>query len=304
MYGFHISKEKRNTTYDALKEDIKKYSILSTQIFVVNPRSSKPIKLGKLDDINKFINKNKINLYVHSSYVTVSFWNKSKYGLDTLLHQMNLAKKIGAKGFVLHLPKKTCEHITKILKENVKKINKTNIRLMLEHPVFKSDKECSYEMPFQLNRLTKNIDKIGLKNWGYTIDTAHLWSSITKEDRKEGFTIETYKGADKWLKSLTKNTRRKIKLIHLNGSHNLCCSNKDKHAIPIYGKITDRIKGEEMSDNMWKKYSKEGSNIKKSGLYRFLKFAKTKKISVIIEMNAGTTDQLIKSLKIIHDNLS
>jgi len=292
MYGFHINKEKRSTIFDALKEDISKYKIISTQIFVLNPRTSKRMNLGDLPSIKNFINKNKINLYVHSSYTTTSLWNdslvKQQKGLKILITQMILCKKIGAKGLVIHLPKKSHIHVVDILKKYGTKINKTDINLLLEHPTFKSDDECSYEMPFQLNRLTEHINKIGLKKWGYTIDTAHLWSSITESNRKKGYTIETYKGANKWLKSLDKNTRNKIKLVHLNGSHNLCSSNKDKHAIPIYGISDSKL------DNMWGHI-----NIMKSGFRRFVKFAKAKKISTIIEMNVGTSTQLIKSMNMI-----
>ena len=301
MYGFHIHKGKRESTFEALKEDISKYKISSAQIFVLNPRSTKSINLGKLDEIKKFIKKHNIQLYVHSSYMTTSMWNDKPFGIKLLIDQMNLSKKIKAKGLVVHLPKKSYKEVTFILKKYKTKINNTNIDLLLEHPTFKSDDECSYEMPFQLNRLTKHLNKIDLKKWGYTIDTAHLWSSITEDNRINGYTIETYDGADKWINGLDEATKNKIKLIHLNGSHNLCSSNKDKHAIPIYGTMNNKL------DNIWGKYKNYYTNkkkIKQSGLYRFIKFAKLYKINIIIEMNVGTTNQLIKSLNVIKDLLA
>lgn len=304
MFGFHIKKEKRDTMLEAIEEDITNYSITSAQIFVLNPRSSKTINLGNLGEIKKYIEENKIKLYVHSSYTTVSIWNDNPRGLELLINQLVLCKQIGARGLVVHLPKKHYLDVVGILKKYKAKINKTDAKLLLEHPTYKSDNNCSYEMPFQLNRLTTHLNKIGLKKWGYTIDTAHLWSSITEDDRDEGFTVETYKGANKWLSALDKKTRNKIKLIHLNGSHNLHSSNKDKHAIFIYG-----TNGKE-KDNMWGSLAKLNPNkaqsillIKKTGLYRFIRFARAKKISSIIEMNAGTFDQLSKSLDVMEQLL-
>lgn len=310
MYGIHINKGKRATTLDAMEEDLSKFSIKSCQIFVSIQRYTifKPINIGDLNAVKNYIKNNKIRLYIHSSYTTIAIWNgnieKHKRGLKLLIGQMKIAKKIGAKGLVLHLPKKSYSHVTDVLDRCKNEINKTKFKLLLEHPTFKSDDDCSYEMPFQLNRLTKYINKIGLKKWGYTIDTAHLWSSITENNRNAGYNIETYMGAQKWLNALDKETRNRIKLLHLNGSHNLHSSNKDKHAIPIYG--TDSGK----TDYMWGKLNKNSNTsgkrkkLKNTGLCRFVKFAKSKKITIIIERNVGTDAQLMKSLEVIYSLLN
>ena len=40
--------------------------------------------------------------------------------------------------------------------------------------------------------------------------------------------------------------------------------------------------------------------VNNSGLYRFIKFAKIKKINSIIEMNVGTVNQLKKSIELFN----
>lgn len=310
--GLHISKGKSKSLYGALIHDIKIYNINAVQIFVAVPRSGKSIKFKEkeLEKIKKIIQKQNIILFVHTAYITTMIWNDKPYGIKLLKDQMKLAVECGAEGIVLHLPKKSCQSIVATLEKYKDYINSIKVKLLFEPPAFKANKTCSFEMPDKLNRLTNAIKSIGLKRWGYTIDTAHLWSSITEEDRKEGLKIETYKGANNWIKALSKETIKKIKLIHLNGSHSL--TGKDEHAIPVYG--IKPIKGNnitEKPDYMWGHISNlfidnqtKKINIKhllkKTSLYRFIKFAKTRKISIILEVNVGTSKQIINSLNLIN----
>ncbi len=296
--GLHVAKGKAKTLYSALLKDIKHYNINAAQIFVANPRSGKPMNFEKngAQNIKKLMRKDDIKLYVHTAYITTMIWSDKPYGIKLLKDQMKLALECGAEGVVLHLPKKSCKTIVDTLTKYKNYINSIKIKLLLEPPAFKADAACSFETPFKLNRLTDLIEPIGLKRWGYTIDTAHLWSSITEKDRKKGLKIETCKGANIWIKGLSKKTKKRIKLIHLNGSHSL--TGKDKHAIPVYG-MDGKI-----PDYMWQRVKKNKSKLKKTSLYRFVKFARAKKIPMILEVNAGTGKQIKDSLKLIGDVLS
>ena len=299
--GFHISKGRKKTLYDALKNDITEFDINAAQIFVVNPRSAKSMNLGDTKEIKKFVKDNNIKLFVHSAYITTMIWGEKPYGIKLLKDQMKLAKECGARGLVLHLPKKSCNDISKVLITYKGYINDIKIKLLFEPPAFKSDSTCSFETPVKLNKLNKVIDAVGLINWGYCIDTAHIWTGMSKEDEEKGFAMESYKGVNKWIKSLTKETRKKIKLIHLNGSHSL--TGKDVHAIPIFGKMIDKSKNK-IPDYIWGDILRHNNEVdkkqfKESGLYRFIKFANAKKIPMIIEMNAGTDNQLINTLDLI-----
>lgn len=308
--GFHIHKKKRKTTYNAIVEDVELYCINAAQIYVLNSQSGVNIKLeNKPNEIKEFVS-NKIDLIVHASHITNGFWNeddvkKEKKGINLLLKQMEIADSIGAKWIVLHIPKKKPKYIFKRLNKYADKINEMNSAILLEHHVYKPDKNTSYEMPSKLNKLTDIMKDSKLRKWGYTIDTAHIWSSISEDDRVSGYTIESSDGAKKWIKGLSKNTKNKVKLIHLNGSHNKNSCNKDKHAIPIYGveEVCKGNKKEKIIDNIWSSYTNPELDIKTSGIYRFVKFAKKYDIMLIIEMNYGKHGDLKKSLNRISNIL-
>lgn len=294
--GLHISKGRSLTLYSALKADISFYKINAAQIFVANPRSGKPMNLTKSTKkhIHEMVHKDDIDLFVHTAYITTMIWNNKPYGIKLLKDQMKLGVECGAKGVILHLPKKTCSDVANVLEKNKDYINSIDISLLLEPPAFKSDKNCSYETPANLNRLTSLIVPIGIKNWGYTIDTAHLWSSITEEERAKGFKIETYEGADQWIRELSEETKKRIKLIHLNGSHSN--TGKDMHAIPVFG--TKKNKDNSIVlDYLWSKYK---NNIHKSSLYRFVQFAISNNIPMVLEVNVGTKKQIQDSLALIN----
>ncbi len=304
MLGIHIHKGKRDTSCLAIDQDLEFFNINCGQICVINSRSYKKIKLeNNINDIKKLIKKNNFKLFVHVSHTTNGFWSDDKKkeisGFNLLLNQMKTAERINADGIVLHLPKRHYKYVSDRIEKYKTNFNKINIDLLLEHPTYKSDENCSYETPSKLNRLTEHIKKIKLKRWGYVIDTAHLWSSITETDRKKGYKIETYQGASKWINDIDNKTKDKIKLIHFNGSHNKHSSNKDKHAIPIFGKYNNKKSKKIETDNIWSKYLDSQMEIKKNSMYKFIEFAKEINIPLIIEMNYGTNDQLLNSLNFI-----
>ena len=284
MLGIHVHKGDSKTTKDAILRDKKKYKLKIAQIYVMNSRSFNLINIGDLSDVD-------CKIVVHASHITQGIWNpkKTKNGWKILKKQLQIAANIKAYGFVLHLPKRHYDEVAATICKYSQDINDIlkNTLLLLEHPTYKADPNSSYEMPEKLNRLTKCLSCI--KNWGYCIDTAHMWAAITKEHRSEGYKIETYRGMSKWLSALDKKTRNKIRLIHLNGSRSDSSSNKDVHAIPMYD-----------DDKIWTSYRKK---ITKSGLYRLLKFAKIKKIPMIIERNRGEDEDLKKSMKLIRNKL-
>lgn len=295
--GLHISKGKSKSLYVALKTDITFYKINAAQIFVSNPRTAAPIQTSEENKklIKNMIHKDNIDLFVHTAYITTMLWSGKPYGIKLLKDQMRLALEYGAKGVVLHLPKKSCTDVVKILQQYKDYINMIDIDLLLEPPAFKPDKNCSYEIPDNLNKLTSLITSIGLKHWGYTIDTAHLWSSISEKERKNGLTIETYNGADQWIKQLSEETKKRIKLIHLNGSHSN--TGKDVHAIPVFGIKKNKDDNLNIPDYLWGKYK---DNIYESSLYRFIQFARLYNIPMILEINVGTGKQIQDSLTLIN----
>ncbi len=284
IIGIHISKKKYKTLLLALVAEIKEYDINAAQIFVANPRSGKIIDDGwrHADKIKKFIEGHNIKLFVHTAYPTISVWNNNIYGFRILAAQMKLSMDYAAAGIILHLPRRTFAEVAEILSRYRPKL--PNIPLLLELPAHKSLKNNYYERPKYLNVLTQKILKTKIKQWGYVIDTAHL--------KTAGAMIGSAAEANRWLMQLSKDTIQKIKLLHINGSHS--DDGRDIHAIPIFGQ--KKQNGKIINDLLWGEYK---HNIKMSGLYVFVRFAKKNKIPIILEVNAGTRAQLVKSLATI-----
>lgn len=296
--GNHTHKGKHKSYLYAIKNQIAQYSINGidtnvSQIFVHNPRIDKRLKLQKTDELKKYIEDNNIKLYVHCSHPTTGIWQSTGESEDkrftSLNSQLSLAESIGACGVVLHLMKRPLSmHIDKLKK--FQKVRVNNVPILLENPSLKSS-EDTFDLPHKLNALDSALTEAKLNGYGLCIDTAHLWSCISEEDRENGYTIETKAGAKKWIKGLNKSTKSRIKLIHLNGSANAHSAGSDKHNVPIYGIVNE-------PDHIWGKYI---NNIEKSSLIVFIKFAKKYSIPMIMEINRGTPDDIYDGYSAIAD---
>jgi endonuclease IV len=314
MYlGFHVSKGTNKTTYDAIVYNVETYDINAIQIYVMVPRQhDKVVALGGEAKIKKFVKKNNIKLYIHTTHLTGPMvWAQKPFGIKMLKDEMKLAKACGASGVVVHLPKKCCKVVYEALSKYKEYINGIKVRILFEMPAAKPDSNCTFETPDKLNKLTDVINKVGLKKWGYCIDTAHIYTTLDETESKK-YNLKTYSGMGTWLKGLSNETRKKIKLIHLNGSHSHNWS--DVHAIPIFGtrtvekkdKKTKKITTTTDPDFIWG-YLLHGKTVdideyKHSGLYRIVNFARSKKIPLIMERNFGTKKQMLDSIQLIKDN--
>ena len=91
MIGIHTSKvshilqkpyKNRKTMFDAIKTDHEELKLGACQIFVQGPRNS---RMSKIDykKINDYCNINKINLYVHTSYLSVGIFSVNSENVDS-----------------------------------------------------------------------------------------------------------------------------------------------------------------------------------------------------------------------------
>jgi endonuclease IV len=239
------------------------------------------------DSIKKYCTDTDINLYVHSSYLTIGIFSltvdnkdtpKSTAAIKHLDNQMNACDKLGSLGFVIHLPKKSPQFIIGALKVIIPLLKKYKTPFMLEMPASKSD-DKTYETPKKMDVLNDLIFKTypNFKNWSWVIDTAHLWSC--------SIDVREIKVMKNWFKSL--KYPEKIRLFHLNGgSIEHFKTGKDKHQV-VFGS----------DDDIWRPDAniENGLNmkkIKKSTIYLIAEFTKKYSIDLICEINRGDVNEI------------
>jgi len=285
LLGVHVSRvskvldNKTSLPIDkAIVRDIDTLGLNCAQIYTYGPRNTKPNKLN----IKAIIKATKnINLSVHSSYASVGVWKvnaenkntkKSKFILSHIYDQLKVCKSIKAYGFILHINRKHADEIAYVMKTFIKSYaKKTKVKILLEMVSSKADDRFTYETPEKIDNLTTLIGPKE-KWWGWCVDTAHLWGA--------GVSVKSYEQMNQWLTSIT--YKKKILMIHLNGSSAKLHSGQDKHEIPMSHK-----------DIIW------NNTKKKNGLYAIVKFALKYKSIIICEINRGKEHETIKSLETI-----
>jgi len=306
MLDCHVNRDERHLSITKyIQETISDYNVYSlnmqiASIFVSNPRGLHIIlKDEEGKELQKFINGKKINVIAHSSYVAYLWSNKTseqknKY-LSFVLKELKVCKNYNISGLVIHLPKEnilTQKHIKKTMKKlligavtggtkiraatptdaaptdvDTTDVDTTSPIIYLETPAIKP-MFANYDTVDKLSKLFHIIHDIsveaGAKSpFGLCIDTAHIWTS--------GNDISTYEGAKRWFSGLMDAPYipyDKI-IIHLNDSERELGRGPDKHASLTHGKI-------------WNKYKTRGE-LKHSGLYFIIEFAKQYSIPLILE---------------------
>jgi endonuclease IV len=296
MIGVHVSKnskvldnpnKKRKTILDAIKKDTTELGINVVQIFTHGPRNTKETKDINPELIKKYCEENKICLYVHSAYMAVGIWHinkknirdtKSKNAIEFILAQLNMSDKLNSMGLVIHLPKKEPDVIISTFEVLLPIIKKYKTPIILEMTAVLPDPNKTYETPLKINRLTMLMHKKfpDYDNWGWCIDTAHLWGA--------GIKVNDINVMKKWFDAI--KIPEYVKLIHLNGaSKSTFATGKDKHIVVFSDE-----------DDIWKNKKK-----KKSSLDIIQKFVKNNNINVICEINRGDYKDILSSIKILKE---
>jgi deoxyribonuclease-4 len=272
IIGIHSSKKSKLTgklftkMSDAILHDLEETGLNAVQIFTHGPRNSRKNAID-YDEIKKI----PIRLFVHSSYVTAGMWKitadnsttaKSRAAIAHIQDQINSCADLGSCGLVIHLPKKEMSVIYEAMRVVSKSINQKKIPILFEMTSVKPDPKKTYETPEKLNALGVELNKIKGLNWGYCVDTAHLWGA--------GVDVSDEKTMDNWFKRA-----RNISLLHLNDAGiEIFGTGKDKHIIPLFGDI-------------WKN---------KRSLKIILKYCEVNKTPIICEMNRGTSSEMKQAL--------
>jgi endonuclease IV len=206
MLGIHVNHKK---IPEAIKLGYK-----SLQIFIAGPQSYRLIKISDEEiDYLSNLSRQGIRIYVHSSYVTY-IWKDSKLAMAQIGKEIDIAEKIGAKGYVLHLPKWENVSIDSDLFNDI--MSRLSKLVLLETPANTYNTE---EIMKKLVSLCKRYD---LK---ICVDTAHLWSS--------NIDVSTYSKFKTWFDKYSNI----VGLVHFNDSLVNLGSRIDRHAIVGKGKI-------------------------------------------------------------------
>ena len=322
IIGFHTNKNGSSGIINPLKIDsmeLKRHGFRpAAQIFTQVPQTSIFSKMESQDEIIKLLKENDLSLVIHSPYSINDFWKKNDLTkLHKSLKNAELFVEAEAlisddsntddrfKGIVVHLPKLIPEDVVNVIKNR----QHTSVPILLENHAYKPGVD-SYELPSKLNKLSKLLDEAKTPNWGFCIDTAHLFVCISDEDRKNGYRVEERSCMERWLSELTNAARSHIRCWHLNGSVNPASSHDDKHSIPVFG--TDHLLSTHVPDKMWgellmkdeiiadgldKHLNDQIESLQDSSLIPVLKHAMTHNIPVILEINRGNDNDITNCLK-------
>jgi len=319
--GIHVTKASKvlddkkpaKSLVKAIERECDILPINAVQIFTYGPRNTKKNTL-KYDQIMEYKDDNKIDLSVHSCYASVSIWKVptehykakdklvSEYPTDTpkqkafdqtyrasiklIEDQIKSCTKIGAWGLVLHITKHPPETVAKVMKFLKFYAVKYDVKIILEMVSSKADGN-TYETPEKINNLTEMIESDSVNDdnnddetntadwWCWCVDTAHLHGA--------GIDIKSKDSMKKWLAGI--KHKQLIGMFHLNGSSAVLGSGKDKHEIAF-----------SKDDLIWKDV-----DVKKSGLYKVVKFCKKYECTIICEINRGKEKDSKDLLDIIND---
>lgn len=220
--------------HQALKR-VKEIGGNTLQIFSSSPRgwSLPKISQEEIDIFLKLKQELKIDpVYFHASYL-INLADNGKIGSlskQSLINELNLAKKISVKGSIVHLgsyKKSQSEIGYKILINNIKEIlTKTpkDTFLIIENSGTKKIGQTLEEISLIVNQLNNNRIRICL-------DTCHLFA--------RGYTFYKDKDLEIFLDILKNlNLKDKLELWHLNDSKDPVKSGRDRHENIGQGKIS------------------------------------------------------------------
>lgn len=202
------------------------------------------ISSSEIKEIKSIIQDYKL-IYVHASYqinmgaeMIPSQTDLYNNGIDILLNELELAKKINAKGIVLHMGKNVknkydstiiYNNMVKFIIELFKKINKLNnsVMILLETPAGQGGEMC-----WNINEFVEFVCNFSQQNFyqqlGICLDTCHMFQA--------GLDFNNSNLINQ-VHQILEPVKNKIKLIHLNDSFYPVGSRIDRHEQIGYGYI-------------------------------------------------------------------
>ncbi len=281
--GIHIKGKHFTTLLNALMIT-KKLNAHALQIYLGNNHLTtlrEKIKLSsnEIKETKKYIKDNKITLFIHG-ILSINYCNdptskRYQWGIDNLSYDMDIARKVGAYGIVIHMGRmkdislKECTKnfiaSLKILLDKTKKVN-----ILLETPVNKNG--VIGGTIEDLATLYDDIPSSYKKRVKICVDTQHIFAS--------GYDMSDIESARLYFEKFDKLIGLKnLKLIHLNDSAKEFDSKINRHERVGKGFIFS---------------SKSGKEALK---YIICKVAMKYKIPMVMETNFETYSTNIKMIQ-------
>lgn len=236
-YGISLPVQINSATSENSVEDINQIKKLSKKFNCIQIMFSKLSMTD--DDIKniKFITSNYKLIYVHASYqinigaeLIPSQTDLYNAGMDILINEIELAKKINAKGIILHMGKNVKNQYDNIivynnmikfiivLFEKLKNI-KNKIPVLLETPAGKGGEMCWNIKEF-VEFILKFSGQYFYTQLGICLDTCHMFQAGLDFNNSNLI---------KQVHKILKPVQNKIKLIHLNDSYYPVGNRIDRH---------------------------------------------------------------------------
>jgi len=261
MLGFHVMKEPKIPMAECIDRQVKtmrskRIDIRSVQIFVMGPKTfTANINDVEAADIRRTCEALGITLIVHGSYVNHPFGENEAKGIHFINEELRLASLCGARGVVIHLPRRPVARIVEVYSK-IRRIPECVLYLEIESMKASPD---TYETSEKIRGLFTELMKID-PECGLCVDSAHKWSS--------GFDNRTYAAVQQWCAEVDAIGIRNV-MMHLSDSNRAFASGMDNHASVTHG-------------NIWREYR---AAIAASGLQAYLEWIIRKNMMCILERN-------------------
>jgi len=272
-YGSHVGITKHGII--GAIDEIIKYNGNFIQIFITNPKARKTTKRSdeELLTINHYAKYNKVKIVIHAPYL-LNFaheFNKTSWGVISLMDHLEICSKMGAMGVVVHSGKylhmdksEAIENMYQNLKYCLDN-SPDNTKILLETPCGQGTELGGRLEEFRI--IYNKFSELDKKRLRICVDTCHVFAGgydLSEPSLVKQF-IKTFNTLIGW---------KYVDLIHLNDSKTKLNSKLDRHELLDEG------------------------NIKLKGLSVMIKFAYNAKIPLILETPGGypVEIQIIKKI--------
>lgn len=232
------------TEENSISVELSKIKNKAVQIFLSDPTKisvKKNIRPGEISKIREIIKKNNIIVIIHTNFICNLTSGNNNKCVASLINELKICGMIGGYGVVIHCGNKNksikneedglektvklIERIIQINIENTKAYNRKFTPYVLVEN--NSGIKNTYGNNIQyLMKIQKTINPKYNKNFGFCIDTAHLWGA--------GYDMRTINKTKKIIKDMSK---LRIKLFHINNTITPFGTVGDQHASIFTGQI-------------------------------------------------------------------
>ncbi len=235
-------------------------------------------------EIKNLLKKYKMKLVIHGllslNYCSNPHHPRFKWGLDNLIHDLGICKKMKCEGVVIHMGSFDTPSVKISYKDCLKNFVESLIIVLKKTKTSKIILETSVNRPKTIGGTIESLKELYTsipleyrKRIGFCIDTCHIFSA--------GYPINTIEGMKQYFEDFDRLIgKENIKLIHLNDSMREFDSHIDRHETIGKGYIFNKkLGGDEKVLNV------------------ITEFGKKNKIPIVLETNPKYFKDDLKRIK-------